>query len=203
MSHIEHPSKILAIEDTKLSEWVTIRAVRIQNGAAPPAVFHGLTQSDYTITIPMRADGAVALVRQWRPLIDLETWELPGGLCDSGEAIEASAVRELQEETGLSVRTIRALPPMYPDPGRLTNRLHGFFALVEGELAPEPGIEAAWFTGPDLLRTLLFGECAPAAHLAVLFAAAMEPGVMADLRGLGLAAAPWTSFDVSGRRQTT
>ena len=66
---------------------------------------------DIIISIPGR--GIVLIERKNPPL----GWALPGGFVDYGESVETAAIREAQEETGLTVE-LTGLLGVYSDPAR-------------------------------------------------------------------------------------
>jgi len=92
---------------------------------------------DVAILLP--GDRVVLVERRNPPL----GWALPGGFVDYGETLEAAAVREAREETGLEVRLID-LVGCYSDPRR-DARQHTisavYLAVAEGE--PVGGDDAA------------------------------------------------------------
>ena len=69
--------------------------------------------------------GAIILVRRK----DDGLWSLPGGLVDWGETVESTVVRELQEETGLTVTQIDGLVGVYSAPDR-DPRMHSICIAV-------------------------------------------------------------------------
>ena len=76
-------------------------------------------------------DGRAGLLRIYRHPMQEFSWELPRGFVDAGESDSLSAVRELEEETGLlcSERDLRSLGYLAPEPGILAARVHLFVAL--------------------------------------------------------------------------
>lgn len=58
------------------------------------------------VMVAVTPAGTVLLERQFRPPLGRNVIELPAGLVDQGETMEAAALRELIEETGWSARKI-------------------------------------------------------------------------------------------------
>ena len=81
-----------------------------------------------------------------------DSWSLPGGLVELGETLEGALRRELEEETGLSVKILgisAVLERIYHDPAGL---IPYHYVLVDylceyegGELSPASDITAARF----------------------------------------------------------
>jgi ADP-ribose pyrophosphatase len=91
------------------------------------------------VILPVVDNDHVCLLRNYRFVIGETLWECPAGTLESGEAIEAAAVRELAEETGYVAGRWRKLGYYYASPGVLDEKLHIFVALdlKAGEAKPE------------------------------------------------------------------
>ncbi len=61
------------------------------------------------VMVAVTPTNSVLLERQFRPPLGRDVIELPAGLVDPGEPMEAAARRELIEETGWSARDVRFL----------------------------------------------------------------------------------------------
>ncbi len=79
--------------------------------------------------------GRVLILRQHRHAVGGELIELPAGTLEPGEAPEACAARELEEETGFASRRIRLLTCFWSSPGILREKMHLYLAedLVKSE----------------------------------------------------------------------
>jgi len=75
-------------------------------------------------------DGKLGLLRIYRHAIQRHLWEIPRGFVDPGESDRSSALRELEEETGLSCADddLESLGYLAPEPGILAARVHLFVA---------------------------------------------------------------------------
>ncbi len=75
-------------------------------------------------------DGKLGLLRIYRHAIRRHLWEIPRGFVDPGESDRSSALRELEEETGLSCADadLESMGIFAPEPGILAARVHLFMA---------------------------------------------------------------------------
>jgi ADP-ribose pyrophosphatase len=91
---------IINRKTTVLSPWVTL-VEKTLNLKAVPAVYHSFQQDDYVTILAVREDGKIPIVRQFRNAIERLSWELPGGIVDTGCTPLEAAHQELHEEAGL------------------------------------------------------------------------------------------------------
>ena len=92
--------------------------------------------SPSVVIIPMRDDGQVILIRQYRASVDKELWEVPAGRVDTGESPEEAVVRECEEEIGLVPRRLQRIRGLFPAPGFCDEEL--IFFRVSDLVPPAP-----------------------------------------------------------------
>jgi ADP-ribose pyrophosphatase len=78
--------------------------------------------------VPLRDDGRVVLIRQYRHPTGERLLEIPAGGVERGEDPEACAQRELAEEIGYRAGTIARLGGFYLSPGYATEFMSIFLA---------------------------------------------------------------------------
>lgn len=88
-------------------------------------------------------DGKIGLLRIYRHAIQSYLWEIPRGFVDPGESDRTSALRELEEETGLACADadLESLGLVAPEPGILAGRAHLFVARRCRTIKPFSGEE--------------------------------------------------------------
>jgi ADP-ribose pyrophosphatase len=78
--------------------------------------------------VPVFDDGDVVLLKQFRPSIGEELFEIPAGTLEEGESPLATAKREIVEETGFRARRWEKIAEFYTAPGFCTELMHVFVA---------------------------------------------------------------------------
>ena len=85
------------------------------------------------VIIPVFADQTVALVRQYRHAAGKYLLEICAGTLNAGEEPETGALRELEEEIGVTAAKIQKLSEFYVSPGFLTEKMHLYLATELNE----------------------------------------------------------------------
>jgi ADP-ribose pyrophosphatase len=95
------------------------------------------------VIVPVRDDGKILMVTQFRYPLKKIILEFPAGKLDKGEDPIKCAVRELEEETGYKTENIFKLGEIYTTPGFCSEILHLYLAksLTYGEHKREEGEE--------------------------------------------------------------
>jgi ADP-ribose diphosphatase len=112
-----HEGKVLSLDVDQVEEPGEIRATR-------EVVRH----SGSVAALPVRDDGRVMLVRQYRYAVDETLWELPAGRLDHGETPESGVQREMREEIGHEAGTLEPLGFLYTTPGFCDEKMYVFRA---------------------------------------------------------------------------
>lgn len=161
-----------------------IRARRQRCETARGAIvdpYHVFDVPNWTCVLAITPDMQVVLVRNYRHGAQQMMVELPGGIIDATDAdTRSAAARELREETGHSVETMHALPPIHPYPGRFRQRAYPFLglgAVKTAEQALEDDEDIEVFTVPLARAFEMFADGSE--HVAIVHA-----GIMLSARHL-------------------
>lgn len=115
------------------------------------------------VIVPVKDDGKIVLISQYRYPLNEVIYELPAGKLEKGEDPQVCAERELTEETGYTSNKISKLGKIYTSPGFCNEILHIYLAkdLVAGNHAREEGeegMEMFEFTLDEIEKKIGSGE---------------------------------------------
>lgn len=136
--------------------------------------------------VPLDDAGSIWFVRQFRIGPGETLLELPAGLLEEGEAAEATAAREVQEEIGMAARKMEELGSFYMVPGYSTEKLTAYLAtgLYDSTLPGDEDefLERVSLPAGEVFRMIRAGQIQDGKTLAALLLAlprlAHLPGVV-------------------------
>lgn len=108
------------------------------------------------------ADGKVLMVR--RRISEGELmWQFPAGAIEAGESAEEAAVRETEEETGLTVEAVKLLGErIHPKTQRLMSYTAATVVSGEAHVADDDELDAvAWVTHSEIADYVPYGLFEP------------------------------------------
>ena len=122
--------------------------------------------------LPLFDDGTVSIVCQFRYPFQQVVTELPAGKLEKGEAHRPAALRELEEEVGVTCGKLTYLGCLYLSPGFSSEVLHMYLAqeLKQGQCHPDEDefLESERVPFDQLLQQVMSGEIVDAKTVALV-----------------------------------
>ncbi|MDT3695056.1 MAG: NUDIX hydrolase [Ignavibacterium sp.] len=126
------------------------------------------------VVVPIKDDGKIVFVKQFRYPLQKVLIELPAGKLNKGEDPLNCAVRELEEETGYKASEIKKLGQIFTTPGFCTEILTIYSAkgLIPGNThreEGEQGMEILELTLDEIVKMIGSGEINDAKTIAGIY----------------------------------
>jgi ADP-ribose pyrophosphatase len=150
--------------------------VRLPNGTTTDREI--VVHPEVIAVLPLLDDGRIVLVRQFRKAAGKVLLEVPAGGVDHGETPEDAVRREMVEETGYRVGSVKKLSSFYTSPGFTTELMHLYEArdLKLGDATEETDqIEVVLMTSEEALERVESDDVGDAKTLLALKYAAAQP----------------------------
>lgn len=139
---------------------VSVDTVELPNGSTSTREL--VRHAGAVAILPVTDDGYVWLVKQFRKPTERILLEIPAGTREAGEAPLECAVRELQEETGLTAHRWEEILSYYSAPGFCDELLYVFIAreLEAGDGHPDEDefVEVVRMKLSDAYQAIFTGE---------------------------------------------
>lgn len=95
-------------------EWLTLYQDEIEFPDGSTGTYAWVNRKNGVGIVVVTTDNKILLNYEYRYVIDQYSWEVPGGGIDEGETPEQAAIRELYEETGITVEKLEEIGVFYP-----------------------------------------------------------------------------------------
>ena len=150
-----------------------LEQVRLPNGAQTE--LEVIEHPGAAAILPFAGNHEVLMIRQHRHCAGGDLLEVPAGTLDKGEAPEACAFREIEEETGFRAGRLEPLGWIWTTPGFTTEKIHLFagFELTAGRVERDHDevIQVERMGFAEAMQRAARGDITDAKTIATLFRA--------------------------------
>lgn len=148
-------------------------SVKLPNGNVGKWDF--ISHKGAAAVVPVKGDGKLIMVRQYRNALDRETIEIPaGGLNSSDEPTMEAALRELEEETGYHTEKLEFLISLAPAVAYSNEIIDIYVAhnlvLSEQHTDEDEFIDVEEYTVEELCDMIYSGKIQDSKTIAAVFA---------------------------------
>jgi ADP-ribose pyrophosphatase len=164
------PETTISSETVFQGKLVTVRKVEVRLRGGSTTTREIVEHQQVIAVLPRLDDGRIVMVRQYRKPAEAVTLEVPAGGIDGDETPEEAVRREMIEETGYRVGSLRHIASFYTSPGFTTELMHLYEAtdLQPGEPTEETDQIEVVLLSPDEARAQLQGTNADGKTLLAL-----------------------------------
>ncbi|MFH1505697.1 MAG: NUDIX hydrolase [archaeon] len=124
--------KIFSIDKKKLvyeNPWMRVLEYDITR-RGEKGIYSIVERKDCALIIPLSPSQKTVLLKVYRFPTDSDSWEFPMGAVEKDEKIEATAIRELKEETNINAKEVTKIGEFLAVPGLTPQKVIVFVAHV-------------------------------------------------------------------------
>jgi ADP-ribose pyrophosphatase len=158
-------------------KWYKLRQdeVELPNGRIVDDYFVSV-RPNVVVIFAVTPQEEVVLVKQYKHGVQEIVLELPGGVVDEDENFEDAAKRELVEETGYSVDSLKLIASLYDNPTKDTNKINLYLGqnalkTADQDLDENEEIEVSTVELSSLKGKILNGEIKVSGSVAAILLA--------------------------------
>jgi 8-oxo-dGTP pyrophosphatase MutT (NUDIX family) len=153
-AHLVNPWTTIASRVVYENAWIRVREDQVVRPDGLPGIYGVVHYRNKAVgVLPVEPDGDIWLVGQHRYPLDQYSWEIPEGGCPEGEDLEACALRELEEETGLRAELLEPIATVH-----LSNSVSDEWGIVFRASRLHPGTSRPEGTEQLQVRRVAFAE---------------------------------------------